>query len=181
MISMRRQLLIATGALVATLATACSGAGTGASGAADGYGAAAAPPAAAPAAPADQTAPVSLATAQSGLGVILTDGQGRAVYLFDADTGSSSTCAGACASVWPPVSTTSPPTTGPGLNTALLGSGPRADGTTQLTYGGHPLYYFVDDTGPGTTAGEGLTNFGGSWFVLDPTGHLVTAHHGAGY
>lgn len=177
MITMSRQLLLAAGALVATLATACS-VGTGASG---GYGGAAAPPAGAPSARANQTAPVSLATAQSGLGAILTDGTGRTVYLFDSDIGSRSTCAGACASVWPPVSTTSPLIAGPGVNKALLGSSPRAGGSTQLTYDGHPLYHFIDDTGPGTTAGEGLTNFGGSWFVLDPTGHQVTAHHNAGY
>jgi predicted lipoprotein with Yx(FWY)xxD motif len=138
------------------------------------------PPPAAPGGPAAQTAAASLAASQSSLGTILTDGQGRAVYLFAADTGPSSTCAGGCSSVWPPVSTTSPPTAGPGLDGALLGSSRRADGTTQLTYAGHPLYYFVKDTGPGTTAGEGITNFGGSWLGVDPAGHELVQPAGSG-
>lgn len=179
MISLSRPLLLAAGALVATLATACSGVGTSAPGTSGGYGAAA-PLASPPSAPV-RTAPFSLATAQSSLGAILTDGQGRAVYLFDADTGSRSTCADACASVWPPVNTTSAPIPGPGVNTALLGSSPRADGSTQLTYAGHPLYYFVNDTGPGITAGEAITNFGGSWFVLDPTGHKLVKQSSGQY
>ncbi|MCW2718308.1 hypothetical protein [Pseudonocardia sp.] len=174
-----RPLLLAAGALVATLATACSGVAASAPGAAGGYGAAA-PLASAPGAPA-RTAPFSLATAQSGLGTILTDGQGRAVYLFDADTGSRSSCVGACASVWPPVSTTNPSIAGPGAHTALLGTSRRTDGSTQLTYAGHPLYYFVNDAGPGTTAGEGITNFGGSWFVVAPTGDKLVQQSSGRY
>jgi predicted lipoprotein with Yx(FWY)xxD motif len=75
--------------------------------------------------------------------------------------------------VWPAVSSGDAPVAGPGLDAGLLGTSIRTDGSTQLSYAGHPLYYFIKDKGPGTTAGEGITNFGGSWFVVDPTGKKI--------
>lgn len=182
---MIRSLLIGGCAAAAVLLSACSAPATSSpatpaaptpAAAAPGnpYGAAPAAPAAAGQAAAGQaTGGPSVMTAQTPLGTILTDGHGRAVYLFEADTGSTSTCSGGCAAVWPPLSTTAAPVAGPGLTAGLLGTSPRPDGTTQLTYHGHPLYYFVKDTGPGTTAGQGITNFGASWYVLTPSGTKI--------
>ncbi|MFC4948796.1 hypothetical protein [Pseudonocardia sp. GCM10023141] len=172
MITMRRNLLLGGCALVAALATAC---GTGTTPTAGST------PTAPTAGPTAVPTAASVATAQSSLGMILTDGQGRTVYLFDADTGPQSTCAAACVSAWPPVSTTGAPVAGPGVQAGLLGTSRRTDGSTQLTYAGHPLYYFIKDKGPGTTAGEGITNFGGSWFVVDAAGNKIDKSASSAY
>src|SRR6476619_1387217 len=82
-------------------------------------------------------------------GKILADGQGRALYLFTADKSSTSTCTGACAAAWPPVTASAMPMAGGGVSQSMLGTTKRADGTEQLTYHGHPLYYFSADTGSG--------------------------------
>jgi predicted lipoprotein with Yx(FWY)xxD motif len=109
-------------------------------------------------------------TAQNPLGTILTDDRGRALYLFVADTGTTSTCAGECAKEWPPLTTKGAPVAGSGVNAALLSTTSRTDGTTQLTYNGHPLYYYDDDKGPGTTKGQGETSYGANWYDLAPAG-----------
>ena len=95
-------------------------------------------------------------------GTALVDGTGRALYLFEADTGTTSTCTGACAQVWPPLLTPgqAPVTTG-AAQASLVGTSPRADGTRQVTYDGHPLYYFAGDKAPGDVKGQGIHNFGG--------------------
>ena len=116
------------------------------------------------------TGPAHLATAQNSLGTILTDDRGRALYLFVADTGSTSTCAGDCAKEWPPLTTAGAPIAGAGVNPAMLSTTPRDDGTTQLTYNRHPLYYYDDDKGPGTTMGQGANSHGANWYVLTPAG-----------
>ncbi len=115
-----------------------------------------------------------LKTASSPEGQILVDGSGRTLYLFQADTGPSSTCDGACAVAWPPDTTTGAPS-GTGLNTALIGTSVRADHATQVTYKGHPLYYFADDAKPGQTNGQGVDAFGGRWYVVGPSGAAITA------
>jgi predicted lipoprotein with Yx(FWY)xxD motif len=109
-----------------------------------------------------------------GLGKILVDSQGRAVYLFEKDTGPKSTCSGACAVEWPPVTTSGKPTAGDGLSASMLGTTKRSDGTTQVTYNDHPLYRFEGDQEPGDTSGQGLDFFGAKWFVLSPAGDRVT-------
>jgi predicted lipoprotein with Yx(FWY)xxD motif len=114
--------------------------------------------------------PAHVMTAQNSVGTILTGDDGRALYLFVADTGTASTCAGDCAKEWPPLTTTGAPVAGPGVNAAMLSTTARPDGTTQLTYNGHPLYYYDDDKGPGTTKGQGETSYGAKWYVLDPAG-----------
>jgi predicted lipoprotein with Yx(FWY)xxD motif len=109
----------------------------------------------------------------SGLGKILVDSQGRTAYLFEKDTGSKSTCSGACAQEWPPVATSRKPTAGDGLTASMLGVTKRSDGTTQVTYNGHPLYLFAGDHNPGDTAGQNLDTFGAEWYVLSPAGDKV--------
>jgi predicted lipoprotein with Yx(FWY)xxD motif len=114
------------------------------------------------------TAPASIKTASSALGTILVDGNGRSLYLFEADTGSTSTCSGPCATAWPPELTTGAAVAADGVNSASLGTSPRGDGTTMVTYAGHPLYRFVGDTKPGDTKGQGINQFGGGWYVVSP-------------
>ena len=106
-------------------------------------------------------------------GKFLADGQGRALYLFEADKGSTSTCTGACASAWPPVTASAMPMAGGGVSQSLLGTTKRADGTEQLTYNGHPLYYFAADTGSGMAKGQGTKAFGAGWYVLNAKGAKI--------
>src|ERR1700721_2070177 len=100
------------------------------------------------------TPPPSVGTASTGLGTILVDSQGRTLYLFTHDSGSTSTCTGACAAAWPPLVTNGAPTATTGAMASLLGTTKRADGTTQVTYNGHPLYRFGKEAGPGQPTGR---------------------------
>jgi predicted lipoprotein with Yx(FWY)xxD motif len=115
-----------------------------------------------------------------GLGKILVDSQGRTVYLFEKDTGPKSTCFSACATEWPPVTTSGKPTAGDGLSASMLGTTKRSDGAAQVTYNGHPLYRFEGDQEPGDTSGQGLDFFGAKWFVLSPAGDKVTGPGSSG-
>lgn len=102
----------------------------------------------------------------------LTDSAGKAVYLFEADTSTASTCYGACATAWPPVLTTGAPSI-TGGDMGKLGTTTRTDGTKQVTYNGHPLYYFAGDTKPGDTNGEGSKAFGAGWYLLGSDGMKI--------
>jgi predicted lipoprotein with Yx(FWY)xxD motif len=104
------------------------------------------------------------------LGQILVDGKGMTVYLFVADTGTASTCYTSCAQVWPPVLTTGAPQAGTGAQASLLGTTTRSDGTVEVTYAGHPLYYFLKDKVADDTTGQGVNGFGALWWVLSPSG-----------
>ena len=106
-------------------------------------------------------------------GKFLVDGQGRALYLFEADKSSTSTCTGACAAAWPPVTASPMPMAGGGVSQSLLGTTKRADGTEQVTYNGHPLYYFAADTGAGMVKGQGSKEFGAGWYVLNAKGSKI--------
>jgi predicted lipoprotein with Yx(FWY)xxD motif len=108
------------------------------------------------------------------LGKILVDSKGRTVYLFRKDTGPKSTCSGACASEWPPVTTSGKPTAGKGLSASKLGTTKRSDGTTQVTYNGHPVYLYAGDHGAGDVNGQGLNFFGGLWYAMSPSGNANT-------
>ncbi|HET9126760.1 MAG TPA: hypothetical protein VFN73_01650 [Propionibacteriaceae bacterium] len=119
----------------------------------------------------------TISTASGQFGTYLTDGSGRAVYLWMADTGGKSTCTGACASAWPPVMTTGTPKASGSAVASDLGTTTRADGGTQVTYAGHPLYYFIKDTGPDQTQGQGSNGFGAKWWILDPAGTAITGMH----
>jgi predicted lipoprotein with Yx(FWY)xxD motif len=113
-------------------------------------------------------------TSSGSLGSILVDSQGRTVYLFQADTGKTSTCNGSCATAWPPLTVTGTPTVSGSANASLIGTTTRSDGTMQVTYNGHPLYRYIGDTGAGTAAGQGINAFGALWYVLAPSGSQVT-------
>ena len=118
-------------------------------------------------------------TASSSAGTILTSGSGRAVYLWAKDTGDMSTCTGACAGAWPPVTTTGTATASGSAKASDIGTITRSDGTKQVTYDGHPLYYFAGDSGPGTATGQGSDSFGAKWWLVAPAGSDVTASVGA--
>jgi predicted lipoprotein with Yx(FWY)xxD motif len=140
-----------------------------------------APASSAPASPAGSSAPASgasttgITTATSSGGTFLVTSSGRAVYLWAKDTGDMSACTGACAGAWPPVTTTGTVTASGGAKASELGTITRSDGTKQVTYDGHPLYFFVGDTGPGTASGQGSDNFGAKWWLVAPNGSDVTA------
>jgi predicted lipoprotein with Yx(FWY)xxD motif len=135
------------------------------------YGASTPTPSQAPAAKGAGGADVGLADTK--LGTILVDGKGRTLYLFQADKGTASTCDGACASAWPPLTTTGRPVAGPGVSASLLGTTERSDGATEVTYNGHPLYTFSGDSAPGQTTGQGVDGFGAEWYVLSAAGNEI--------
>jgi len=118
---------------------------------------------------------LSISTAQGADGTYLTGASGRAVYLWVADMSSKSTCAGGCAAEWPPVITKSAPTGGGGVQTSDLGTTTRSNGAKQVTYNGHPLYYFIGDSGAGMLNGQGSNGFGAKWWLVAPSGSAITS------
>lgn len=111
---------------------------------------------------------------QGGLGTYLTDAKGNSLYLFASDSKTMSTCSGACAAAWPPLTTTSSAGAGSGITAGDIGTITRTDGTKQVTYGGHPLYYFKFDTAAGDTKGQGSNAFGAKWWLVTPAGDKLT-------
>jgi predicted lipoprotein with Yx(FWY)xxD motif len=111
--------------------------------------------------------------AKSPLGRILVDSKGITLYDFPPDKGTTSVCYGACAALWPPLISKGKPVAGPGVRASLLGTTKRKDGKLEVTYSGHPLYYFVSDRRPGQTTGQGLNQFGGPWWVLSAAGKEI--------
>jgi predicted lipoprotein with Yx(FWY)xxD motif len=111
-------------------------------------------------------------TRRTKLGTILVNAQGRSLYLFEKDKNGKSACSGACAKAWPPLLTTGKPSAAGGVNAKLLGTTKRSNGT-QVTYNGHPLYTFFQDTKAGQTNGEGSTAFGAAWYVMGTNGKKI--------
>ncbi len=112
----------------------------------------------------------------SRFGQILVDGQGRALYLFAADTTKDSTCYDACATAWPPMLADKGASINAmhGATASLTGTTTRKDGAVQVTYNGHPLYYFVGDKKAGEIECQAVVNFGAAWYVVDPNGQAIT-------
>ena len=120
-------------------------------------------------------------TGTTSLGRIVVDSRSHTLYLFRKDTRGRSACSGACARNWPPLLTKGKPKAGTGARSSLLGTTRRADGTTQVTYNRHPLYTFVLDHGKrGSTNGQGLTAFGGRWYVVAAEGTAKTGSASTG-
>jgi predicted lipoprotein with Yx(FWY)xxD motif len=109
-------------------------------------------------------------TASTPLGTILVDDSGRTLYLWEADRTARSTCDGACAQAWPPLTTSGAARAAGGAQATLLGTVRRSDGTMQVTYAQHPLYYYSGDTAAGQTSGQNSDGFGAEWYVVTPTG-----------
>ncbi len=113
-------------------------------------------------------------TKGSKFGTILAAGPKRlTVYLFEADKDGQSACSGACAAVWPPVRTAAEARASGAAVSADLGLLTRADGTKQVTYKGHPLYFYEKDKDDGDAYGEGSHSFGAGWYVLKPSGAKI--------
>ncbi len=109
----------------------------------------------------------------SRYGRMLFDAKGRAIYLFTREKGSKSRCYGQCAVAWPPVYTRGKPRARAGIDADLLGTTSRRGGRRQVTYKGHPLYYYITDTKPGQITCQDITEFGGTWLVVDPAGNAI--------
>ncbi|HEX2071491.1 MAG TPA: hypothetical protein VHF90_07570 [Thermoleophilaceae bacterium] len=109
----------------------------------------------------------------SEYGPVVADRKGEAFYLFDKEQTNKAQCYGDCAVAWPPVLTKGEPRAGKGAKQKLLGTTKRRNGTLQVTYAGHPLYYYKDDT-PGNILCQDVDEFGGLWLVVKPNGRPVT-------
>jgi predicted lipoprotein with Yx(FWY)xxD motif len=109
----------------------------------------------------------------SEFGRVIADGRGEAFYLFDKEKGKRSRCYGECAVAWPPVLTKGKPRAGKGADADLLGTTKRRNGKLQVTYNGHPLYYYKDDE-PGRILCHNVDEFGGLWLVVNPRGDAVS-------
>jgi predicted lipoprotein with Yx(FWY)xxD motif len=155
-------------AATALVAAACSSGGSG-------YGAAgAAPSAGGSSNMAGTTAATVIKTSSGEDGTFLTDGAGRALYLWAADGLNKSTCSGACTGAWPPLTATGTPSASGGASAADIGTITRSDGGKQVTYNGHALYYFSGDTGAGQIKGQGSNAFGADWWLVAPDGTKIT-------
>jgi len=119
------------------------------------------------AAPAAGEATVALGQVGS-VGEALVGPDGRTLYLFEQDDGTTSACTAGCAEAWPALAVDGEPTAGEGVDQALLST---ADGQVpgQVAYNGHLLYYFASDTGPGDANGVGIPG----WYAVDAAGNAI--------
>jgi predicted lipoprotein with Yx(FWY)xxD motif len=168
----------ALGISAACAALTLTVAGCGGDGSGDNATASTAATTAAPAEPPAQAARkrrgTGIKVANSRYGRMLFDARGRAIYLFTREPGSKSRCYGQCAVAWPPVYTRGTPRALRGVDADLLGTTKRRGGRRQVTYNGHPLYYYVTDTQPGQITCQDVDEFGGTWLVVDPQGDAIS-------
>lgn len=164
--NLQRGTASAAGLAALTLVLAACGASGSSAHGAGGYGAAPTTPSAA-----GTAATVDLHN--SSLGPILVDAQGKTLYLFEADKNGKSACSGPCATAWPPLLSNGAPQAAMGASASLIGTTARGDGGSQVTYAGHPLYYFVGDKAAGDVTGEGIDQFGAKWYVVGKDGKKI--------
>jgi predicted lipoprotein with Yx(FWY)xxD motif len=117
-------------------------------------------------------------TRHGKLGTFLVGPNGMTLYLFEKDKTSKSRCSGQCATFWPPLLTSGKPKAAGKAKSSLLGTTKRGDGKTQVTYKGHPLYYFIQDKKKGDTKGQDFLGFGAKWYVLAPSGKKIDEDDG---
>jgi predicted lipoprotein with Yx(FWY)xxD motif len=160
---------MARAALLAALTVAAAACGGGSDDQGSGTAATAAPTTTV----AQEASGATVAVASSKLGDILVDGDGHTLYAFTKDKGDQSACSGECAANWPAL--TGSVSAGTGAQAALLSTAVQANGSSQVTYGGRPLYYFASDAKPGDTNGQGV---GSVWFAVTADGELVKAEAG---
>ncbi len=106
-------------------------------------------------------------------GRILTDGKGRALYLFEKEKTSKAACYGDCAKAWPVFRAHGTVKAGKGVARGKLGTTSRRGGRRQVTYRGHPLYYYVTDKAPGQVTCQNVSEYGGKWLVVAPSGNAI--------
>jgi predicted lipoprotein with Yx(FWY)xxD motif len=127
--------------------------------------------------PASSSGGVTISTATvSGLGTVLVNGQGKTLYIFEPDKHAKVTCTGGCAAIWPPAALTAgqKAVAAGGVNAKLLGSDPNPSGGSVVTYNGWPLYTYVTDSSAGQATGQGINSSGGLWYVISPSGTVIT-------
>jgi len=128
------------------------------------------------------TAGAVVKTRKTSLGTVLVNAKSLTLYMFMKDKNGKSACSGQCATFWPPLVTSGKPTAGAGAKASLLGTTRRAGGKVQVTYKGHPLYRFAQDTKAGQTNGEGVNAFGAHWYAVSPAGaKVLKSSSGGGY
>lgn len=114
--------------------------------------------------------------AHSGpMGTFLTDSSGKSLYMFAKDSATASNCTSTCIIYWPPLETSGAVHTSGSASMSKVTTITRSDGSKQVVYAGHPLYYYKNDTSPGQTSGEGSNNFGAKWWLLAPSGQPITS------
>lgn len=118
---------------------------------------------------AEESAGVEVTASDTRFGKILFDGDRQAIYLFDKETTSRAACYDACAAAWPPVLTDGVPKAGGAVKASLLATTERTDGTSQVTYGGHPLYYYAHEA-KNEVECHNVRGFGGLWLAVTPSG-----------
>jgi predicted lipoprotein with Yx(FWY)xxD motif len=114
-----------------------------------------------------------LAVTSGDFGRHLTNGKGRALYVFTSDSGKTSNCYDDCARAWPPYIVNARPRAVEGAKQGLVGVTRRTDGRMQATYAGHPVYYYVHDDSPGEVLCQAVNEFGGFWYILRGSGKVV--------
>ena len=119
------------------------------------------------------SAGLTIGTKKASVGTYLTGTGGRALYIWVGDSAGKSSCAGGCATAWPPLTVGSMPKVTGGASAADISLITRSGGAKQVTYKGRPLYYYAGDTGPGTTNGQGSDQFGAKWWLISPSGGPV--------
>jgi predicted lipoprotein with Yx(FWY)xxD motif len=110
-----------------------------------------------------------ITTGDSEFGPMLFDGQRQAIYIWELEESATAECYGDCAKAWPPVLTNGPPIASGSVNSELLSTTKRTDGTTQVTYNGHPLYYYAHEEA-GEVKCHNISTHGGLWWVIQPSG-----------
>jgi predicted lipoprotein with Yx(FWY)xxD motif len=125
------------------------------------------------AAPGHAASRATVKTTHGKLGTFLVGPKGMTLYLFEADKSKKSTCYDDCAVAWPPLLTSGKPKASGKTKASLLGTTKRKDGKLQVTYKGHPLYYFVQDKKAGDTKGQDVNGFGAQWYVVAPSGKKI--------
>ena len=123
---------------------------------------------------------VALETHSGPMGTFVTDAQGKALYMFAAETSTTSACNSTCQQTWPPLTTTATATAMSGIQASLIATVAGPNGTMQVTFAGHRLYYYASDSAPGDTKGQGFDSFGGKWWLLTPSGQPITSTSGGG-
>jgi predicted lipoprotein with Yx(FWY)xxD motif len=123
--------------------------------------------------------PATVKTASiSGYGTALVTNSGKSLYLLSSDPSGGSSCSGACAKVWTPLTVSGSPSGTGGADSSKLSTFKRKDGTTQVLYDNHALYTF---SSPGATSGQGVKSYGGTWYLVAPSGKPITKTQGGGY
>lgn len=181
---MKRRVLLAAPAVIALVAAGCgsnnnsngSSGSSGSSASSGGIYGSSSSGSGATMAPATNKGPATVGVRHGKLGTFLTTSSGRTLYLFTADKGGKSACNGGCAQAWPPLTSTGTPKATGGAKKSLMSTIKRSDGSRQVTYGGHPLYTYVQDSAAGQTTGQGLNVFGGLWWVVGTNGKLINKH-----